>query len=434
MTLDKDYKENLGMEMYNLIERLYPICRSITGNGVRETLKIIKEHIGDMKIHEVPSGTKVFDWIIPKEWNIKDAYVKNSKGEKIIDFKNSNLHVMGYSLPINKKMQLDELKEHLYTLPEYPNWIPYITSYYNENWGFCLSQNDYDKLKEDTYEVVIDSTLEEGFLTYGEYYIKGELEDEVLITSYVCHPSLCNDNLSGPSVLAQIAKLLKNKKTKYSYRFLFIPETIGSITWLSLNEDKVSNIKYGLVVTCCGDSGYSTYKRSRKGNAEIDIITEKVLKDSDSKYKILDFFPAGSDERQFCSPGFNLPVGSLMRTVYGFDEYHTSADNLDFVNPESLQDTLNKYMDIIYIIENNETYINQNPKCEPQLGKRGLYRKLVTKNVSNIQKAIMWVLNFSDGENSLLDIAIKSNFKFKEIEHAAGLLIEVDLLKIKDSN
>lgn len=423
--------DNCGDEIYNLIKKLYPICRSITGNGVRETLNIIKEYIGDLEIHEIPSGTKVFDWTVPKEWNIKDAYVKNSKGEKVIDFNNSNLHVVGYSVPVNKKMNLRELKEHIYTLPEQPENIPYITSYYNENWGFCITDNDLKKLEEDEYEVVIDSSLTDGFLTYGEYCIKGELDDEVLITSYVCHPSLCNDNLSGPTLVSKIAKALKNKKLKYSYRFLLIPETIGSITWLSFNEEKVSRIKYGLVATCCGDSGNSTYKRSRRGNAEIDIIAEKTLKDFGGEYKVLDFFPGGSDERQFCSPGFNLPVGSLMRSVYGFPEYHTSGDNLDFVKPEFLQDTLKKYMDIIYVIENNEVYINKNPKCEPQLGKRGLYRKMVTKYVSNIQRAIMWVLNFSDGENSLLDISIKANISFKEIKHAADLLLEADLLIFK---
>lgn len=424
------YLNDIGNEMYDLIKEMYPICRSITGNGVRETLKIIRKHI-TLEVHEIPSGTQVFDWTIPKEWNIKDAYVKNCKGERIIDFKKSNLHVMGYSIPIKKRMKLEELKEHLYTLPEYEDIVPYITSYYNENWGFCLTHNDFKSMKDDYYDVLIGSTLEDGYLTYGEYYIKGQLKDEVLITSYICHPSMCNDNLSGPAVITEIAKILKNKKLKYSYRFIFVPETIGSITWLSLNEDKVNNIKYGLVATCCGDSGNSTYKKSRRGNAEIDIIVEKVLKDSESEYKILDFFPTGSDERQFCSPGFNLPVGSLMRSIYGFNGYHTSADNLELVNPKSLEDTLNKYMDVIYVIENNETYINQNPKCEPQLGKRGLYRKLVSKYFSNVQAAIMWVLNLSDGENSLLNIAIKSNFKFKEIKHAADLLIDAGLLKIK---
>ncbi|NFQ00884.1 DUF4910 domain-containing protein [Clostridium sporogenes] len=429
MSLDTICTEELGDSMYKLIQKLYPICRSITGDGVRDTLNIIQEYVGGLQIHEVPSGTKVFDWTIPKEWNIKDAYVKDSKGERVIDFKRSNLHIMGYSIPVKERMNLEELKKHLYTIPERKDWIPYITSYYNENWGFCLSQNNYDNLEEDIYEVVIDSKLEDGSLTYGEYYIKGEIEEEVLITSYICHPSMCNDNLSGPSVIAHIANLLKSKELKYSYRFLFIPETIGSITWLSLNQHKVSNIKYGLVATCCGDNGISTYKKSRMGNSEIDIIAEKVLKDSNSEYKILDFFPTGSDERQFCSPGFNLPVGSLMRTVYGFNEYHTSADNLDFVNPKSLEDTLNKYMDIIFIIENNEIYINQNPKCEPQLGKRNLYRKLVCKSSSNLQRAMMWVLNFSDGKNSLLDIAIKAKYNFKEIRTAADLLLDVKLLK-----
>ncbi len=426
-----DGSMSVGQEIYSFIEEAYPICRSITGNGVRETLNIIKNKVS-IKITEIPSGTQVFDWTIPKEWNINDAYVKNSKDEKIIDFKKSNLHVMGYSSPINKKMGLNELQEHLFTLPEYPEWIPFIASYYTENWGFCLSHNEYNNLKEDIYEVVIDSSLTDGFLTYGEYFIKGKTDKEVLLTSYICHPSMCNDNLSGPAVIANIAKKLTGRKLKYSYRFLFIPETIGSITWLSLNEKNVHNIKYGLVATCCGDEGISTYKRSRIGNAEIDVIVEKVLKDSSENYKIIDFFPTGSDERQFCSPGFNLPVGSLMRSMYGagFAEYHTSADDINFVKPNSLEDTFNKYMDVINIIENNEKYINLYPKCEPQLGKRGLYRKIATKYVTEMHNSILWVLNYSDGKNSLLDIANKSDLSFSNIKAAADILKEVNIIKM----
>jgi len=421
----------IGNEMYNFIKESYPICRSITGNGVRETLHLIQKYI-PIEIHECPTGTKVYDWNIPKEWNIKDAYVKNSQGEKIIDFKKSNLHVLNYSVPIKKKMQLTELKEHLFTLSDQPDLIPYLTTYYNENWGFCLSHNQFEKLQDDIYEVVIDSTLKEGHLTYGEYFLQGNQEDEILISCYVCHPSLCNDNLSGISLVTLLAKKLSSMKLRYSYRFLFIPETIGAITWLCLNEKKILKIKQGLVVTCLGDSGKSTYKKSRDGNAEIDKIMEKVLLESNDQYEILEFWPSGSDERQFSSPGFNLKIGSLMRSVYGrFKEYHTSADNLDFVKPEYLEDSFKKYLKALSILEHNRIYRNLNPKCEPQLGKRGLYSLIGGKKHEGVDKmAVMWILNLSDGKNTLLDISYKSKIDFYQIKKAADVLYEKKLLEI----
>lgn len=420
----------LGQEMYELMEKLYPICRSITGNGVRETLNIISDYI-PLEIHEIPTGTKVFDWIVPKEWNIKDAYIKNSKGEKIVDFNKSNLHVLNYSVPVHKKISLQELKEHLYTLPDYPDWIPYLTSYYKENWGFCLPHNQFEKLEEGEYEVSIDSTLEDGHLTFGELYLTGKSDDEILFSCYICHPSICNDNLSGTVLLAFLSKLLSDRDLKCSYRFLFIPETIGAITWLSLNENKISDIKYGLVATCVGDPGISTYKKTYEGDAIIDKIVQKVLIDSGDKYNIVDFFPSGSDERQFSSPGFKLPVGSLMRTMYGhFPEYHTSADNLDFVQPEYLADSIEKYLKIIFTLENNSTYLNLNPKCEPQLGKRGLYRMIGSQKLGGINElAMFWVLNLSDGTNSLLDISIRSGLIFEQIKAAADALHAHDLLE-----
>lgn len=426
--------DNNGEDMYEFMKKLYPICRSITGDGVRKTLDIIKEHI-PITIHEVPSGTQVFDWTVPKEWNIKDAFIKNSKGEKIVDFKISNLHILNYSTPVNEKKSLKELREHLFTLPDNPELIPYLTSYYKENWGFCLTHKQYEELEDDMYEVVIDSTLEKGHLTYGEYYIKGKNEDEILFSCYICHPSLCNDNLSGIALLTFLAKSLKNIDLKYSYRFLFIPETIGAIAWLSQNEIRISNIKHGLVVTCVADPGKLTYKRSRYGNAIIDKVVEKILIDSKDKFEILDFFPSGSDERQFCSPGINLPVGSLMRTPYGrFPEYHTSADNLDFVGPEYIGDTFAKYLYIVYVLENTRTYLNLNPKCEPQLGKRGLFRMIGSqKKVCLDELAILWILNLSDGSNSILDISIRSGLHFDVIKETADLLFQTDLLGlIKD--
>ena len=419
-----------GKKMYRLIKELYPICRSITGNGVRETLRILKNHI-PLTVHEVPSGTQVFDWTVPKEWNIKDAYVRNSKGEKIIDFNKTNLHVLNYSMPVKKKVSLEELKEHLFTLPDYPDWIPYRTSYYQEKWGFCMSHKQYKDLKDEEYEVVIDSSLQNGHLTYGEYYIKGEEAEEVLISCHICHPSLCNDNLSGIVIAVFLADFLRCNPSRYSYRFLFIPGTIGSITWLCLNKSKVHKIKHGLVAACLGDAGKFTYKKSRSGNAEIDRAVICALRDSGNDFEVLDFIPYGYDERQYCSPGFNLPIGCLMRTPYGrYPEYHTSADNLDFVQPSYLSDSFLRYLSVMNILEHNKTYINTNPKCEPQLGRRGLYESVGGgSNKIADQMALLWILNLSDGQNTLLDITERSGIEFSTIQRAARILLKSELLK-----
>jgi aminopeptidase-like protein len=381
--------------------------------------------------HEVPTGTSVFDWTVPQEWNIRDAYVKNSRGEKIIDFQHSNLHVVNYSVPFRKTVLLKELQEHLFTLPEHPEWIPYRTSYYKENWGFCLSHKQFLALADDEYEVHIDASLQDGYLTYGEYYLKGEQTDEVLLSCHICHPSLCNDNLSGMAVATFLARSLMPLSLRYSYRFLFIPATIGSITWLSLNEEQVSRIKHGLVLASLGDAGRSTYKKSRRGDAEIDRCVAHVLKHSREEYEIMDFFPYGYDERQFCSPGFDLPMGCLMRTPHGcYPEYHTSADNLDFVQLSSLTDSLSKCLSIVDVLEHNKTYLNQNPKCEPQLGRRGLYTSIGGQTGSRIAElAMLWVLNYADGCHTLLDIADKADLEFGVIRDAADRLSRHNLLK-----
>ncbi|MGH7146323.1 MAG: DUF4910 domain-containing protein [Nitrospiraceae bacterium] len=419
---------DLGREMHELVRELYPICRSITGDGVRETLRWVGKHI-PLSVHEVPSGTQVFDWTVPKEWNIIDAYVKNGSGEKIIDFKQSNLHVLSYSTPVCKTVTLAELREHLFSLPEHPDWIPYRTSYYKENWGFCIAHEQAEALEDGLYEVCIDSSLENGHLTYGEYYLPGETSDEVLITCHVCHPSLANDNLSGIAVATFLAKHLSLARTRYSYRFLFIPGTIGSITWLARNEAGVGRIKHGLTVACVGDAGTLTYKKSRRGDAEIDRAVIHVLQHSGKEYEILDFTPYGYDERQFCSPGFNLPVGCFMRTPHGrYPEYHTSADNLDLVKPEALAQSLESLRDVLMVLEHNRVCVNQNPKCEPQLGKRGLYRATGGPEAARHELALLWVLNLSDGDHSLLDIAERSGLDFQVVQGAADVLCQHHLL------
>ena len=417
--------EGIGSEMHALISELYPICRSITGNGFRKTMEIIRKHI-PVEIREAPTGTEVFDWVVPREWNIRDAYVKNSKGERVIDFQRSNLHVVSYSTPVSGRFSLSELKDHLFTIPEHPGWIPYRTSYYSESWGFCLSHEEYLKLEDGIYDVLIDSTLEDGHLTYGELCLPGNGPDEVLLSSHACHPSLCNDNLSGVSLLTFAAKTLAELPRKYTYRFLFIPGTIGAITWLFLNQDKVSNIKHGLVVTGVGDPGPVSYKKSRRGATEIDRAAVQVLKNSGTDCRILDFSPYGYDERQYCSPGFDLPVGRLSRTPYGeYPEYHTSADNLDFVRAEHLEDSFRVLMEILFAVENNGTYVSLNPQCEPNLGKRGLYSSYGPE-----QLAMLWVMNLSDGQNDLLDIAERSGVSFRDIHKAANLLFENNLLRV----
>jgi len=419
----------VGNTVYALIRDLYPICRSITGDGFRQTLKRLSQEI-PLQVYEVPTGTQVFDWTVPREWNIRDAYVKNSQGERVIDFRQHNLHVVNYSVPVHRQMSLAELKPHLHSLPDRPEWIPYRTSYYTPNWGFCLPHRELEQMPEDQYEVCIDSTLGEGSLTYGEYYLKGKSEDEILISVHACHPSLCNDNLSGVSVATFLAAHLSQLQPRYSYRFLFIPGTIGSITWLSRNEDHVPLIKHGLVLTCIGDRGDFTYKKSRKGEAEIDRVIAHVLAQSGRPYKIVDFSPYGYDERQYCSPAFDLAVGCLMRSPHGqFPEYHTSADNLDFVDPESLAGSLQTILAVLQVLEDNRTYLTLNPKCEPQLGKRGLYGAIGGASPREFEMAMLWLLNLSDGGATLLDIAERSQMDCRLLARAARALTEARLLQ-----
>lgn len=419
-----------GVAMHRLMAELYPICRSITGEGVRQTLRILQRQI-PLVIHEVPTGTSVFDWTIPKEWNIRDAYIRNARGERLVDFQKCNLHVVSYSIPVRKTVSREELRKHLFSLPDRPDWIPYRTSYYNETWGFCLSHRQLESLTDEEYEVCIDASLTDGYLSYGEYLIPGASTDEVLISCHVCHPSLCNDNLSGISVATHLAMHLASLPSRrLSYRFLFIPGTIGSITWLARNEERVARIKHGLVITCVGDAGPFTYKKSRRGNAEIDRAVMHVLKASGKEHVVQEFFPYGYDERQYCSPGFDMPVGCLMRSPHGsFPEYHTSADNLDFVRPQSLEESQQCYQAVVDVLEHNRTYRSLNPKCEPQLGKRGLYTAIGgDKDAAKKQMSMLWVLNLADGSHSLLDIAERAGEDFDLTRQTAQLLVEHGLL------
>lgn len=420
-----------GEAMHQFVEELYPLPRSLTGDGVRQTLQHISRHIS-LKIHEVPTGEKVLDWTVPLEWNIRDAYIKNSQGERVVDWQRSNLHVVGYSRPIKQTMTLDELKPHLFSLPEHPSWIPYRTAYYDDSWGFCLSHRDLSALPAGTYEVCVDSTLNEGHLTFGEYVVPGQLPDEVLISCHICHPSLANDNLSGVALATWLAQSLHTRSLRYTYRFLFIPGTIGSITWLALNRDRLQHIKHGLVLTGVGDPGKMHYKKSRQGTAEIDQVAAYVLQTNTHEHAVLDFSPFGYDERQFCSPGFNLPVGSLMRTPYDrYPEYHTSADNVRFVTPASLEESYTVCQQIVTVLEDNRTYRNQLPYGEPQLGRRGIYRAMGSQSapVKTQQMALLWVLNLSDGTHSLLDIACQSGLDFTILRAAADILVAHELLQ-----
>lgn len=416
--------------MYRLAAALFPVCRSLTGNGQRRTLAILRSMI-DLTVHEIPTGTRVFDWTVPPEWNIRGAYIKDATGRKIVDFERSNLHVMSYSVPVDRRMSFDELKPHLFTLPEHPEWIPYRTSYYRENWAFCLAHRQLLEMDDGEYEVRIDSSLKNGSMSYGEYLIPGQSREEILISCHICHPSLANDNLSGIVIAAMLAKELSARRLRYTYRFLFTPGQIGSIAWLWRNESRTELIRAGLVLACLGDGGPFTYKKSRRGDALIDRAARQALRDSGADFTVQEFSPFGYDERQFCSPGFNLPMGCLMRTPHGcFPQYHTSADDLDLIRPEYLGQSLERCREIVELLESNRTYINLNPKCEPQLGKRGLYGSVGgAAGGREREMALLWVLSFSDGDHSLLDIAERSGLPFAAIGNSARDLERHGLLK-----
>jgi aminopeptidase-like protein len=422
--------ETLGLEMYKWCEDLFPINRSLTGNGVRETLSYIQQLIPELKIHEVPSGSVAFDWVVPDEWNISDAHIKDAFGNKLVDFKNSNLHVMGYSTAVDKVVSKSELNDHLFSLPELPEAIPYVTSYYSNNWGFCISHEDRERLPEGPFSVFIDSILKPGHMTYGELIIEGETDQEILLTTYVCHPSMANNELSGPAVLTKLAQILQTKKLKHTYRILFLVETIGSIFYISEHlEELKKNVVGGYVLTCIGDDRTYSFIPTINGSTYSDLIARHVLLSLDKTYKEYSWLDRGSDERQFNAPGVDLPIASVMRSKYGeFPEYHTSLDNLNLISPKGLSGGLNAMFRMIFILESNAVY-KLNVLCEPQLGKRGLYPNVSLRENYHLVRNQMNVISFLDGSRDLLEIASLCEVTFLEAFQIVSKLQEVGLVQ-----
>lgn len=416
-----------------LMEALYPICRSITGNGVRRSLDHVEARIPLYRV-EVPSGTRAYDWDVPLEWNIRNAYIADPAGRRVVDLDAHTLHVVSYSVPVRRTMTLDELQPHLYSLPDHPDWIPYRTSYYREHWGFCLRQRDRDRMGPGPYEVVVDSDLQPGHLTYAECVVPGSEAGEAIVYTHICHPSLANDNLSGIAVAVELARRLSQEKPRLTWRFVFGPGTIGSLVWLSRNEQSLDRVEGGLVIGLLGDRGALSYKKSRRGGTITDRAAEHVLRTSGQKTHVYDFEPYGYDERQFCSPGFDLPVGRLTRSRNGeFPEYHTSADDLQFVTPESLAQSIATVARIVAVIDGNRRYINLQPKGEPRLGKRGLYGSVGGSGPGLFEHALLWMLSLSDGQHDVLAIADRSGLDFGLLASAASALEKADLLRALES-
>ena len=420
---------NISLKMYRLLSELFPLCRSITGNGVRETLSLLQNHLKDLELYEVPSGTKCFDWEVPDEWNIKEAYIISPDGNKLADFSVNNLHLLNYSIPVDKSIDLEELQKHLYSLPEQPNAIPYVTSYYDRKWGFCLEHNTRESLKPGKYHVYINSKIEPGSLTYGELIIPGKSKQEIFLSTYICHPSMANNELSGPVVTCFLANwLLSRKNLKYTYRIIFIPETIGSIVYLSRNLQILKkNVIAGYNITCVGDERCYSYLPSRDGHTLSDILAKHVLRQMHPDYKEYTYLDRGSDERQYCSPGVDLPIASIMRSKYSsYPEYHTSLDNLDFVSPDGLYGSYRVIKYCLECLEENEILSNT-VLCEPQLGSRGLYS---TTNVVNVSGAplVLDLLAYCDGNKSLLEIAILLDIPMLDLMDLVYQLKESQLL------
>ncbi|MEM7068647.1 MAG: DUF4910 domain-containing protein [Pseudomonadota bacterium] len=427
------FPKHIGNELHEFVTKLFPIHRSVTGNGVRQTLKAIQE-LTPIVTHEVPSGTQVFDWEVPQEWNVKDAFIKDVAGNKIVDFKSTNLHLVNGSRPVNETIPWSELKEKLHTLPNRPHAIPYRTCFHRDDWGFCVSKQQFDEMEnhpDALYEVQIDSEFKDGSMTYGQTFIQGNSDHEVLLSAHICHPSLANDNLSGIAIATYIARALRNcSNLRYSYRIVLAPATIGAITWLARNQEDLHKIKHGLVLSLLGDAGSITYKKSRDSSARINRVVEQVLTGKGDQFEIRPFEPFGYDERQYCSPGVNLPMGCLMRTPSGeFDEYHTSDDNLEFVRSEHLEDSFNILAEIIYRLESDRVYINAHPNAEPRLDHYGLYDGFpVSGDKATAQRAVQWILNLSDGNYSLADIAAISGISEQLINDTSEQLQKFGLV------
>ena len=418
-----------GAAMYAFATELYPVFRSLTGEGVRRTLEAVGERV-PLTVHEVPTGTPALDWTVPREWTVREAWIKGPGGEVVADIRRHNLHLVGYSVPVRARMPLADLQPHLHSLPERPEWIPYRTSYWRETWGFCLAHAERERLPEGEYEVCIDSTLADGALTYGECFLPGEEDAEVLLSCHVCHPSLANDNLSGIVVATALASILGGARRRLGCRLLLAPGTIGAITWLARNEALVPRVAHGLVMANLGDPGGFHYKRSRRGDAAIDRAVPRALAELGEPVAVEPFVPYGYDERQYGSPGYDLPVGSLTRTPWGrYPQYHTSADDLELVRPEALAGSLRAYLAVLTLLEENRAYRNLSPKGEPQLGRRGLYGSLGGDERGRERElALLWVLNQSDGSRDLLAIAERSGLSFGALAEAAEALVGAGLL------
>jgi len=420
--------------MIDLIKRLYPIQRNLTGPNNLETLETIKEYL-PIKITSIPSGTKVFDWIVPKEWHIKDAYIKDDSGKTIVSYKDNPLHVMAYSRKVDKTINLEELRKNIHFIEEYPEWIPYLTTYYENNWGFCMTYNQYKHMKKGKYHVFIDAELVNGHLYYGEFKLDGTNKDSILFSTYICHPSLYNDNLSGIAVQTEIARSMIPMNLKKSYSFIFVPETIGALCWLqnniNLSQSKTTDCFLGLEITCVGHGNIFTYKRPPEKYGYYDLLMEQTLKESGARFKCVDYFPWGSDERQFNSIGIGLQTMSLMRSAYlEYPEYHTSADNIEMMDAKILRSSADMYLRFIYMLEKDKRYISNKTMGEPFLKKYGLYNKIGgVRNVDEIQKAILWILHKSNGHYLLSEISTISGLSFDVTKKAADLLEKTGLIK-----
>ena len=418
------------IDLHGLVRELFPINRSLTGAGVRETLAILARHV-QLELREVPSGTAVLDWQVPLEWNIRSATIRALDGRCLVNFADHNLHVVGYSKPIHKEVSRAELAEHVHTLPDQPELIPYRTGYFADDWGFCMPDNLWQTMQDEAYRIDIDSDLSPGSLTYGELFLPGELSDEVLITAHICHPSLANDNLSGIAVAVALAMRQARLPRRLGYRFLFIPATIGAITWLARNESELGKIRHGLVLTCIGDTGPFHFKQSRSG-APIDNAVAHILRHSGHPYEIVPFNPYGYDERQFCSPAFDLPMGCFMRSVHGtFPQYHTSADNPGFVKPQALNQSYEVVASLLDLLDANWMYARTDGRGEPQLGRRGLYRAIAGQKEAGgaSQMDLLWLLNLADGKHNLLEMAERAGIPFGQLQKAVRLALDADLIR-----